>query len=304
MSATNLIRTSVSCLIAAAVLLCNTAAGQEKVTARKVAYPDSLGKSVLVRSALLRLQALPTDWRQHPLTPALLFAAKHHQHIADNVHDFTCILAKRERINGRLRDYEYLRTKVRRARVEDGETTVPFSVYTEFLGPAKLRGRKVVYVQGENDNKMVVRNGGRRFRFVTVRISPDSDAAKRESRYPITELGLSNVVTRLVEQARDDIVADPAGKNTTVNFFRGAKIDNRSCTHIRVTHPEQSDAFDFHIANVYVDDELRVPIRVEGYGWPKTPDDEPLLLEEYTYMRLKLNVGLGDEDFSLDLLGE
>ena len=286
------------------LLLVGVAHSQERVTTRKIELPESLAANVLMRSALPRLEALPVDWREHPLTPALVFAAKHYQYIHDTVHDFKCVLVKRERINGRLKDYEYIATKVRRQRVVDGEIVAPFSVYAQFLAPRKVRGRIVIYVEGQNENKMVVRNGGVRFKDMKVKIATDSVAARRETHYPITELGLSNVVTRLAEQVRDDIAVDPTGENTTVAFFRGAKIDDRSCTHIRVTHPQQSSDYDFHIANVYVDDELKVPIRVEGYGWPKEEGDEPLLLEEYTYTQLKLNVGLDDDDFSLDLLSK
>ena len=54
----------------------------------------------------------------------------------------------------------------------------------------------------------------------------------------------------------------------------------------------------FHIAEVYVDDELHVPIRVEGYDWPESGSSDPVLLEEYSFTRLRLNVGLKDSDFS------
>jgi hypothetical protein len=137
---------------------------------------------------------------------------------------------------------------------------------------------------------------------VIVNISPTSDAASRESRYPITELGLDNVVSRLIDQARHDIIADPDGKNTEVVFYHNAEIDGRVCTHIRVTHPIADDAFDFHQANIYVDDKLNVPLRVENYTWPKKEGEPPQLMEEYTYMRMKLNVGLTDGNFAEELI--
>jgi hypothetical protein len=263
---------------------------------------EALASSVLLRSALPKLEALPNDWRSHPLMPALILAAEYHQYMLDSVQDFRCVLVKRERINGRLRDYDYIATKVRRQELKDGKVVKPYAVYMQFLAPRKLRGRIVIYVEGQNDNKMVVRNGGTRFDYVTLKIAKDSEAALRETHYPITELGLVNVVSRLAEQVCDDIVADPLGENTTVAFFRGAKIDERSCTHIRVTHPQKAEGLDFHIANVYVDEELRVPIRVEGFDWPAEEGGDPILMEEYTYTKLKLNVGFTDDDFSLDLL--
>jgi hypothetical protein len=159
-----------------------------------------------------------------------------------------------------------------------------------------------LYVDGRNENKMLVRKGGLRFGHVVVSISPTGDAALRETRYPITELGLNNVVGRLIERAKHDIVADPDGQNTEVAFFRDAEIDGRTCTHIRVTHPVEDDVFDYHLANIYVDDKLHVPLRFESYTWPKNAGEPPRLMEEYTYMGLKLNGRLSDLEFSEDLL--
>ena len=101
-------------------LLGGVASSEDRITTDDF-VPESLATNVLMRSALPRLESLPHDWRQHPLTPALVLAAKHYQHIEDTVRDFTCILVKRERINGRLRDYEYIATKLRRRRVVDGK---------------------------------------------------------------------------------------------------------------------------------------------------------------------------------------
>ncbi len=280
-----------------AVAAYSSVRGEDTTTARKAILPTRVAESVLPLSLHPDAQQLPDTWQSHPLSRALTFAAERQAFIDNHVADFSCILAKRERIDGRLGDYEYLRTDVRRSRT-DGEKVIPFSVYTEFLAPKRLVGRRVLYVDGQNDNKMMVRKGGSRFGHVIVNIGPTSDAAMRESRYPITELGLSNVVYRLVEQAKHDIVVDPEAANTEVEFFRNAEVDGRVCTHIRVTHPKKDETFEFHQANIYVDDKLNVPIRVETYTWGKDEGQPPLLLEEYTYMRLKLNSGLTDRDFS------
>lgn len=288
-------------LLFLAVLPAVQANGEEATTARKVLSPTADLKRLSLDSAIIDTTDFPENWEKHPLARALSFAAAHHAFIDEKVTDFSCVLAKRERINGRLRDYEYLRTNVRREQLS-GDSAAPFSVYAEFLAPKKLLGRKVLFVTGRNDDKMLVRNGGTRFGHVIVNISPTSDAALRESRYPITELGLDNVVNRLIDQARHDIIADPEAKNTKVVFYLNAEIDGRACTHIQVTHPEEDDIFGFHQANIYVDDELHVPLRVESYTWPKAEGEPALLTEEYTYMKLKLNVGLTDSDFSEELV--
>ncbi|MCA9119691.1 MAG: DUF1571 domain-containing protein [Planctomycetaceae bacterium] len=277
------------------------ASAEEPRTARKADMSSGASESTSPHSSLDNQDELPENWMSHPLARTLEFAAERQTFINTQVNDFSCVLAKRERINGRLRDYEYLRTIVRRGR-KAGDQIIPFSVFAEFLAPKKVQGRRVLYVEGQNENKMLVRNGGIRFAHVIVNIAPTSDAALRETRYPITELGLSNVVSRLIDQARHDIIADPDAENTEVVFYRDAEIDGRVCTHIRVTHPVEDHIFTFHQANVYVDDELNVPLRVETYAWPKKAGDPAVLLEEYTYMKLKLNVGLTDKDFSEELI--
>ena len=48
---------------------------------------------------------------------------------------------------------------------------------------------------------------------------------------------------------------------------------------------------------MFVDEELNIPVRYEAYDWPAQPGDEMQLLEEYSYLDVKLNVGLTDADF-------
>ena len=82
-----------------------------------------------------------------------------------------------------------------------------------------------------------------------------------------------------------------------VKFFKGAKINGRVCTCVQITHPVPRRNFLFHLAKIFVDDELNVPIRYEAYEWPREPGGTPELIEEYTYLNLKLNNGFTDADF-------
>ena len=58
--------------------------------------------------------------------------------------------------------------------------------------------------------------------------------------------------------------------------------------------------FVFHMARIFVDKELNLPIRYESYDWPKEPGGPPELMEEYTYLNLKLNNGFTDADFDIE----
>ena len=55
--------------------------------------------------------------------------------------------------------------------------------------------------------------------------------------------------------------------------------------------------FRFHLARIFIDDELQVPIRYAAYLWPAREGGKPVLDEEYTYLNLKLNNGFTDRDF-------
>lgn len=234
------------------------------------------------------------NFEQHPLWPALKLAVRSYSHIRKNIRDYSCDLVRRERVHGRLRNAEYLHAKVRHRRTRDGKVMIPFGVYLKVSAPSKFSGREILYVEGQNDGDMLVRNGGRRFAFVTTKINPNSDTAMADNRYPLTEFGLENLVKRLIEVVKEDI---RFGADTEVEFFNEATIDGRSCTGILVTHPTYDSRLRFHKASVFVDDELNVPVRYEAFDWPKEQGGEPVLLEQYTYRDIKVNVGYTDRDF-------
>ena len=66
---------------------------------------------------------------------------------------------------------------------------------------------------------------------------------------------------------------------------------------IEVIHDQKRAPYEFHRAKVYIDDEYKIPVRFAAYDWP-LPGQKPGLLEEYTYINIKMNVGLTDQDFN------
>ena len=116
----------------------------------------------------------------------------------------------------------------------------------------------------------------------------------RGQRYPLTEIGILNLVRRLIEVAEKDV---KYGECEVKFFNKDVKINERGCTCIQVVHPVPRRNFLFHMARIFVDNELNVPVRFESYAWPKKPGGPPDLLEEYTYLNMKLNNGFTDADF-------
>ena len=231
--------------------------------------------------------------KQHPLDPALVVAKNCLANIQANVTDYTCTLVKRERINGKLGDYEYMFTKIRNQRVQNGQVLSPLSVYMYFIKPSAVKGREVIFVAGQNNGKMCAHEGGTKGRLIpAVWLAPNGVIAMKGQRYPLSEIGIENLVEKLIERGnRDRRFAE-----CEVEFRRGAKINGRACTVIQVTHPVRREHFDFHIARIFIDNKLNVPIRSAALDWPKD-GAAPEVVEEYTYLNLKLNVDLPDSDF-------
>jgi hypothetical protein len=188
-----------------------------------------------------------------------------------------------------------MRAKVRHRRSREGVDVIPFSLYLKFIAPRDVEGREVLFVSGQNDGDMFVRKGGERFPFVTVQIKPESDIAMQDNRYPVTEFGFENLLRRLINIAKEAIALDA---DVDVQFFNDAKVDGRSCTGVKVTHPTYDPRLRFHTASVFMDNATRVPLHFESFDWPREQDGAPVLLEQYTYRDIKLNVGFNDEDFS------
>jgi hypothetical protein len=233
-------------------------------------------------SNVSQLQAAAPN--EHPLMPALRWA-KGGLPAIEKIQDYTATVIKKERINGRMGEDQYMAIKVRHK---------PFSVYATFLAPASEKGKEVLYVEGANNGKMWAHGTGMQLKlFGTVALDPNGNVAMKDQRYPLTEIGVLNLTRRLIDVASEDIKYGEC----EVKYFKGAKINDRVCTCIQVVHPVPRKNFLFNVARIFVDDGLNMPVRYEAYDWPKTEGAQPELIEAYTYVNMKFNVGLTDGDF-------
>ncbi len=224
---------------------------------------------------------------------ALRIANDSYDTIVNEIRDYTCQITKRERVNGYLFGYQTMFLKIRHPRMEGERVVTPLSIYIKFHSPTRLKGREVIYVAGKNDDKLIVRKGGNRLKFVTTSVSPDSPAAMQENRYPTTEIGVKNLTVRLIEAGKGKLHCP----NCDTTIATGAKINGRLCTLIQVSNVVRREAQTFKTARIFVDDQLKLPVRFSSYDWPREDGGELVLLEEYTYTDIKLNVGLTDWDF-------
>jgi hypothetical protein len=194
-------------------------------------------------------------------------------------------MTKQENINGTLHEAQTMEIKIRHQ---------PFSVYTKFQFPKKVLGQQAIYVRGQNDDKLIAHGVGLQKAFGTHRLDPNGIIARNGNKYPITEMGILNLVDKLLEVGYRD---SKFFGECEVTYTEGVQVAGRECTVIRVSHPVPRPHFTFHIANVYVDKELNLPTRYESFDWPGKAGETPKLIEAYMYMDIKINVGLADADF-------
>ena len=203
----------------------------------------------------------------------------------DRVDDYTCTFYKRERIAGRMTPLHIMSMKVR---------TKPQSIYFKFQQPA--HGREAIYIAGRHGSKVLAHDVGfNKIIAGTLALEPTSSRAMEDCRHPITEAGIGPLLETLAKRWAAEL--DPEG--TRLDFRDDILVGTRRCTMIESTHPHRRPEFLHHMARVYIDQELGLPIRFEAFDWPKHAGSEPELTEEYSYSNLKLNVGLHDIDFDI-----
>ena len=223
----------------------------------------------------------PIDER-HPLAPALKLARSSRKSV-DGLRDYQCLFIKREHLNGAV----VTQTMEMKFREE------PFSVYLKYQDPSP--GREILFVKGQNENKLLAHEGSGLKSLVTVSLALDSAQVRAENRHPITEIGMKNLIDKVITQWEYEGQYGEA----TVQYFPEAKIGGVSCPAIECMHPQPRRQFPFHLSRLYIDAQSNLPVRIENYAFPTAPGQEPPLVEEYTYVKVQTNVGLTNTDFSV-----
>ena len=223
---------------------------------------------------------------EHPLDAEIRIAKTRLASLKESVKDYSCRFIKRERVGGILRDHEIIDMKVRHE---------PFSVYMKFLKPDNLKGQIVVYVEGQNDGKLIAKPVGLKGILGPVSLQPNSPLAMEGQRYPITHVGFLNLTKELISVAQ----RDRQFGECKVAHYKGAKVGEHICTVTEVIHPVARKNFQYYRARIFVDDERNLPIRFVSWTWPEKKGGKPVLEEEYTYTNVKLNRGFTDTDFEI-----
>lgn len=188
------------------------------------------------------------------------------------VNDYTCVLHRKERFNGAVKEQESIHFKFRK----------PGSYSMRWNGDMVERA---VYVEGRNDNEMMIRATGV-FNFIRLGVEPAM--ALKHGRHTIMDADIGHILGLFAQnyrKARGD-------RDAQVSYDGDETLDGRPTWRFKALLPEGRGYYGHRIL-VHIDQGLLLPVRIEVYGW----QDE--FLEMYAYSKLAVNVGLTAEDFDI-----
>jgi hypothetical protein len=206
---------------------------------------------------------------------------------------YSATFCKQEKIGGVLGDPEYMQIKLRHE---------PFSVYAKVIEGSDV-GREILYIDGENNNEMLVKLGGVKGRMMpAIKLDPNGAMAMKESRYPITTLGVKSMTEEIIRHRKNDL-KNP--DQLTCRMLDEQRFNKRPCYCFIMEYQSPEGDNPLRKSLIYVDKELHVPACIKNYSW--APDgqselsgkelDEQTLVEFYTISNLRLDERLADVEF-------
>ncbi|MGB7343524.1 MAG: DUF1571 domain-containing protein [Pirellulaceae bacterium] len=232
---------------------------------------------------------------QATMSDVLDMAISARQHISSTLDDYTATFVKQEAdSDGVLGEETVIEMKVQ-TRLRNANDDAPMRVYLKYTSPQNYSGREVLWAEDLNKGQMAVHEVGMFLGLKTIWLDPKGLIAMQGQRYPISEIGLTRLVEKLIQRGEQD--RDNPDMSVTIKDDH--RVDGARATLIQVhrSKPSGDDENDFALAEISIDPERKVILQYRSFGWP-AQNGEPLPLQEsYTYKNLKTNVGLTDADF-------
>jgi len=191
------------------------------------------------------------------------------------VDNYTALFHRVEFVDGKLTPEEVAFLKFKH----------PFKIYFRWVMPAK--GQESLYIDGANNNKIRAHASGL-IGFVTVNLDPKGSKAMQNSRHPITEAGLHNLVAKITSNMRR---AQKAGEFVAKDHGEQTVYGRKTRELEGILPKDASKGYYCYRCIVNLDLETKMPVKTQIFDW----DDR--LVECYGYERLNLNPGLTDKDF-------
>jgi len=183
--------------------------------------------------------------------------------LRQEVDDYTATLVKQESIGSVVGEPNEMLVKVQcKHRGGNVDESQPMRVYLRFVQPANIAGREVIWCEDLHDGKLVAHEAGL-MGMLTVRLDPNGMIAMRGQKYPISDIGLTNLLKKLIQRGQQDL----ENPNVSVTITKNIEIDGLKCDLIQVRRSQPSGKpDDFSLAEICLDRTRNLPIRYTAYG--------------------------------------
>jgi outer membrane lipoprotein-sorting protein len=163
----------------------------------------------------------------------------------------------------------------------------PGRIYMRWLTGPK-QGREILLVPGRDDGHALVHEPGAVAGLFTLVMPPDSPHILKQSRYPVTDVGIGRLIELIGADARR---AEREGR-LGLRELGPAQDGGRPARAVELTFPADR-ALGYHARRVVVtvDAERSLPLRA------KIHDHDDRLVGEYAYLDVRLDVRLTALDF-------
>jgi hypothetical protein len=222
---------------------------------------------------------------------ALLEVGKHR---IESVPDYSATFLKQERVDGDdLQDLQTIQLKMRHK---------PFGVYMKWLEGGDV-GRQVLFSEGQYDDQVQVKLGGKLSKVLpTLKLEPTGSMAMKESRHPVTEMGLLQLAEFVLQYRKRDL-AQPQGVHW--EMIPDQKFLDHLCDCWVVEYNNREAEKVYRKSITYIDRKHSLPICVKNFGWPAQGEefadaaalDEATFIEYYGYTDIEFETRLSDADF-------
>jgi hypothetical protein len=192
--------------------------------------------------------------------------------------DFHCLLLRTEMVGDSLKPQEEL---------DFYDRFNPQSLRLEWVGE-RYKGRHLIYVAGENDNKILIRPEGMMGLIgKTLRFDLDSPIVRMYGRYPPDVAGYNNLLKKIVD------IYGRARKLNLAGVKASPPVDDSGrklqCFEVMV----EASLLDIDVSKmvIWFDTGKLLPVHTVFY------DAVGRMVEDYVWGDVQLDVGLTDDDF-------
>jgi hypothetical protein len=203
---------------------------------------------------------------------------------------YSAQMSKRELVDGELLPEHTMTLKCRQR---------PFSVY--LLWHTGDPGREVLYVEGENQGRLIGHDGGWKARLPAMSLSPNSGLAMRDSRYPVTKAGLGGLIELMIGVHETDL---KLANYSTCDYEPHVAFDGRKCQAFTTVYASSHASPQYRKSITLIDHEWNVPLSSRHYDWPRPGFDSSAeeldaatLIESYQFTDVDFETRLTEADF-------